>query len=108
MAAEVGNRVLIEMEKTSFFKAVIIVYFLPLLALLGGIGLVYLLNEIFTFSGGPDLWAIGVGFVFFGLTYVVIRRMEPNFKGKPEYNPSIVRIVEDFEEITDFCGHTDD
>lgn len=107
IGADIGSRVLIEMEKSGVLKAGSIVYLIPLAALLLGIGLMYLVNEFVPLPGSPDWWGIGTGFVFFAVAYLVIRLQEPVFKRKPEYNPTIVRLVEDFEEITDFCGHED-
>jgi len=106
--AQVGQRVLVEMGERSVLKAGFIIYLLPLLALLVGIGLVYLLDGILEFSGAPDWWAIGVGLVFFALTYVVIRLQEPARQRREEYNLEIVRVMEEHEEITDICGHKDD
>lgn len=107
IGAQVGNRVLIEMDKSSVLKAGTIVYLLPLLAFLTGIALAYGLDTVVDLPGSPDWWGIGAGFVLFALVFVVIRLREPVYKKNPEYVPTIVRIVEDFEEITDICGHKD-
>mgnify|MGYP000885547377 CR=1 FL=1 len=101
IGAEVGKRVLVALDKRSFLKAGFIVYLLPLSALLGGIVLVYWL-------GGTDLRAVATGLGLFALAYLAIRLLEPVWKGNPEFTASIVRIVEDYEEISDYCGHSND
>lgn len=108
IGAAVGQRVLIELDKRSVLKAGSIVYLVPLAGLLAGIGIMYLVDRFVDLPGSPDWWGIGVGFLLFGLIFLGIRLREPVWKGKPEYNPAIVRIVEEYEEITDFCGHKDD
>lgn len=107
IGADVGKRVLIKMDKGAVLRAGAIVYLLPLLALLLGIGLMYLIDYFYPLSGSPDLWGVGVGFVLFALSFVGIRLGESAWRQNPHYTPTIVRIVEDFEEITDICGHED-
>lgn len=108
IGAEVGQRVLIEIEDRTVLKAGFIVYLIPLLALLAGVGIVYGAWSALDLSGHPDWWAMGIGFLFFALAFIVIRKLEPSWRKQSDYNPTIVRIVEDYEEITDFCGHGDD
>lgn len=107
IGADVGKRVLIEMEKSAVLKAGSIVYLTPLVGLLLGTGLMYLVDSFYPLPGSPDWWGIGLGFVFFALVFVGIRMREPVRKSDPEYSYTITRIVEDFEEITDICGHED-
>jgi sigma-E factor negative regulatory protein RseC len=108
IGADIGQRVLVNMEDRSVLKAGMILYLMPLLALLSGFGLVYGFWDMLGIPGGPDWWAIGIGFVLFALAFVVIRKLEPVWKKNSDYTLSIVRVMEDYEEITDFCGHGDD
>ena len=108
IGAEIGQRVLINVEDRSLLKAGMIVYLIPLLALLSGIGLVYGVWGMLDVPGGPDWYAIGLGFLLFALAFVIIRKLEPRWKKNPKFNLNIVRIVEDYEEITDYCGHSDE
>src|SRR5690554_3917983 len=73
IGADVGKRVLINMEKGAVLRAGAIVYLIPLLALLLGIGLMYLIHHFYPLPGSPDWWGIGVGFVLFILSFVGIR-----------------------------------
>ncbi|HOB35749.1 MAG TPA: SoxR reducing system RseC family protein [Bacillota bacterium] len=104
LGADVGKRVLIEMGKSSVLMAGSIVYLLPLLGLIAGVGLAYLVNAFYPLPGSPDWWGIGAGFALFVLTLAGIRLSEPAFRRNPRFYPAMVRIVEDFEEITDYCG----
>lgn len=108
IGADVGKRVLIEMDRVNVLKASTIVYIVPLMALLLGVGLMYLIHHYYPLPGSPDWWGIGVGFVFFALSFVGIRLREPVWRKDPNYTPSIVRIVEDSEVITEICGHEGD
>lgn len=107
IGADVGARVLVNMEKGVVLRAGAIIYLVPLAALLLGVGLMYLLNLYYPLPGSPDWWGIGVGFVLFALSFVGIRLRESVWRQDPHYSPTIVRIVQDFEEITDICGHED-
>ncbi|MTI94966.1 MAG: SoxR reducing system RseC family protein [Firmicutes bacterium] len=104
--AEPGQRVLIGMEGVNVVKASLIVYILPVLALVAGFVLIYLFHEPLNLGGSPDLWGAGLGFALFLLTFAVIRTLEPRLRAKAEYNPVIVRVLEDYERTDEdsTCG----
>lgn len=107
IGAAVGTRVLVKMDRGVVLRAGAIVYLIPLAALLLGVGLMYIINLYFPLPGSPDWWGIGVGFALFALSFVGIRLGEARWRQNPKYTPTIDRIVQDFEDVTDFCGHQD-
>lgn len=106
--AQLGQRVLIAVGEKSVLKASSILYLIPLLALVGGIGLAYLLEAVIGLPGNVDWWGIGLGLTLFFLTYVVIRLREPALRSNPDFAPRMIRLAADQEEITDLCGKTDE
>lgn len=83
--AEVGDYVDISLEQGSFLKAVFIVYTIPLLALLAGLGIGYVLfkNEIGTLIMGFSLLAI---------SFLTIKRNEKRFN-QGKYRPIAIQKV---------------
>lgn len=106
-AAE-GQRVLIAIGEGSVLKASAILYLIPLIALMGGIGLAYLLAKIVPLPGNPDWWGAGVGLGFFVLSFAFIRRGEPARQRDPALIPRMVRIAGEQEEISDGCERIDE
>lgn len=84
--AKKGDMVNITLEKSNFLKAVIIMYVLPLLGLLAGIFVGYLLNT-------NEIIALIIGFIFLGITYGIIRLNEDKFNNK-KYRPIADKVIE--------------
>lgn len=90
--AKAGDLVAIKLETESFLSAVTIVYGIPLICLLLGIGLGYFLAariapmqaELISIVGGLGLMAI---------SFLIIRSQEKKFK-KEKYIPKAVEIME--------------
>ena len=81
--SQVGDKVEIDVAKASFLQATLIMYGVPLLGLLIGIGLGSLISEVVS---------IILGILGMGLTYLIVRWGDKNNK----YNkmlPSIVKII---------------
>jgi sigma-E factor negative regulatory protein RseC len=108
LEAKEGERVLIAVGERTVLKASAILYLIPLLALVGGIGLAYLLNTLVELPGSADWWGLGLGLTLFFLAYVVIRLREPALRTNPGYAPRMVRLAGEHEEITDLCGKVDE
>lgn len=87
--AKVGDMVNISLEQSNFLKAVFIMYTIPLIALLAGLGLGYVLLK-------TEVAALGIGFVFLAITFVLIRKNENHFK-KSGYRPVADEIVKKSE-----------
>jgi sigma-E factor negative regulatory protein RseC len=106
--AQVGQRVLVAVGERSVLKASMILYLIPLLALVGGIGLAYLLELLIGLPGNVDWWGIGFGLTLFFLTYVVIRLREPALRSNPAYAPRMLRLAGEQEDISNLCGKVDE
>lgn len=108
LGAQEGQRVLIDVGQGAVLKASAILYLIPLLALVGGIGLAYLLDRYAGLPGKADWWGIGLGATLFILAFVFIRLREPALRRNPAYAPRMVRRAGEHEEITDLCGKADE
>jgi sigma-E factor negative regulatory protein RseC len=106
--AQVGQRVLIAVGQGSVLKASSILYLIPLLALVGGIGLAYLLEVFIGLPGNVDWWGIGIGLTLFFLAYVIIRLQEPALRSNPAYAPRMLRLAGEQEDISNLCGKVDE
>ena len=106
--AKVGQRVLIAVSEGSVLKASLILYLIPLLALVGGIGAPIVLNRLWGLPSHAEWWGIGLGFLLFISAYAAIRRREPDLSRNPAFNPRMIRIAGDHEEIPDLCETIDE
>lgn len=85
--AEVGDLVEIYLKEENFLKAVFIMYSIPLIGLLLGIGLGYLLFN-------HELLIIATGLLLMSLTFVLIRLNEERFK-TDKFRPIAIRNTSD-------------
>lgn len=83
--AEVGDLVTVSLEQSNFLKAVLIMYVIPLIALLVGIGAGYWII-------GSELGAVIVGLVFLAISFFIIHMNEEAFR-KAKYRPIADTIV---------------
>ena len=90
--AKVGDYVNVSIEQTNFLKAVLIMYTIPLAALLIGIGSGYVIGQL-TKINWSEYLSIILGFGFVAITYWIIRKNEPKFKNK-KYRPKAIEVVE--------------
>ncbi|MEF9958606.1 MAG: SoxR reducing system RseC family protein [Niameybacter sp.] len=80
---QIGDKVEVDVAKASFLKATLILYGLPLLGLIVGVGLGYFISE---------LASLGLGILFMGLVYLGVKKQD----NKNKYNemlPSTIRVV---------------
>ncbi len=87
--AEVGDRVAISLHARSLIKASLIMYGIPLLALLAGVWLG---------SGAGNIWAAAGGVLFAACAYIIIHMLEPRFERMSEFKPRMIDIIEDDKE----------
>lgn len=83
--AEINDIVSISLENSSFIKAVFIIYGIPLVALLMGLLVGYYIS-------GKEMVSILIGFIFLGLSYIIIRQNENRFN-KGNYRPVAEKII---------------
>lgn len=90
--ASIGDEVAIQLEPVNFIKAVLIMYGIPLIALLVGIGIgSAVIDESVTQY--YEVLVLGCGLVLLAVSYLIIHINEKRFKEK-KYKPSAVKIVE--------------
>lgn len=87
--AKEGDVVVLELHARSVVTAGLLLYVLPLAALIAGL-------LIFTSLG--DLWAAAGGIACALLVYAVIKLFEPAFKRKGEFDPIMTKIIEKHKE----------
>ena len=84
LGAKVGDRVSIELHSGSVFTASLIMYGIPLAALLAGVLVGSLISDLFTAVFGIDAAAIA---------FLIIRLFEPKFKKMGKFDPRMIEIV---------------
>lgn len=93
--APVGALVELEMQDKDVLKAAYIVYMQPLLALLAGIGLTYLLANTIVPMVNPEPVAIGVGALCMAGTYIGLRQWEKRATKAERYMAKAVKQLEE-------------
>lgn len=98
--AEIGETVEISLEESNFLLAVLIMYIIPLISLLIGIGLGYFIGDKIGID--QELTALVLGFALLAITYVLIRKNEERFHVK-RFRPLAIKIVDDYQSL-DTCS----
>jgi len=84
--AMVGDHVQVELAAKSFLKASLLVYVLPLLALLAGL-------VIASACFQNDLAAAGMALVFAGVVYLILKLLEPKFSRMKEFKLRMIKVI---------------
>ena len=84
LGAKVGDRVSIELHSGSVFTASLIMYGIPLVALLAGVLIGSFISDLFT-----AVFGIGAAVIAF----LIIRLFEPKFKKMGKFDPRMIEIV---------------
>jgi sigma-E factor negative regulatory protein RseC len=91
VGGQVGDRVLLKMDNSSFLRITFLVYLVPVLALIAGalvgIGLAA------EYSINPEMSSLVFGISAFVLSFSIIHRFGKNVKKKQKYMPAIVKIL---------------
>lgn len=82
--AKEGDTVRIELHGKSVFKASLIVYGVPLIALIAGAALGSIWGDMYTALGGV-LFAAG--------SFFILRALEPKFSRSKEFKPRMIEII---------------
>jgi sigma-E factor negative regulatory protein RseC len=93
LGAKEGDRVEVSMGDTMVLKASMIVYAIPLLFLLIGAALGYIVSPALGI-GEKDLAAALCGIVFTALSYMIVRSIDKKVSAKQGYIPRITRILD--------------
>ena len=96
--AKVGDRVEIGVPTRSFLKFTLLVYLLPVIALIIGA----VLGEAWGHSLGLEgsLAAILCGGFTMALTFTILRRFDRNAREKKDYQPVMTRIIISAESLS--------
>ena len=96
--AQVGDTVRLEFDHRAALKAALIVFGLPLLALLLGAVLAAVVADQTGYQGRSELLSIGFGAILFLLTFFPIRAYDRHIKKSGSYNVAVVQILEKDEQ----------
>lgn len=93
-SAEIGDKVMINMETPNVLTAAFIAYGIPLIMLICGIvgG-----KSILTFLGvtkDVELYSLFIGLILLSLTYFIIKKNDDKFKESKKYLSEITEIIE--------------
>lgn len=88
---EVGDYVELELASSQVLKASAITYLIPLGALILGVAVGYIFGPDYGFN--PELVGSILGLLFTGLSFFLIRAMEPKFKKGHNFSPQMINII---------------
>ena len=91
IGAEVNDNVNIIMDTPDVLKAAIIVYLIPLVALVSGVGLGTILAKNLALSS--DWIGLLTGLIFLAVAYVYVKKQDRKLEATKKYEPIIVEIL---------------
>jgi len=92
--ADVGQRVVIEIEEGRVFKNALYVYWVPIIALIIGIFLGISLAENYGYADQSDLIAVGVGVLLFIGSYMILSVIDKRQNRSGNIGVKMKKIVE--------------
>ena len=96
---KVGDWVRVELPEGRFLEATAIAYVVPLVGLLAGIGLGWLLGQ------GRDGWTVLGAVLGLGLSAVVLHLVDRRISRRPEWSPHVAAIYGDKPSIDEIGCH---
>ncbi|MGB5823082.1 MAG: SoxR reducing system RseC family protein [Proteocatella sp.] len=91
LGAKVNDKVNLLIETPDLLKAVIIVYLIPLVALLAGVGISTYVTKLMGIDG--ETISIIVGLACTALSYMIVKNKDAKLKKTKKYEPAIVEIL---------------
>lgn len=88
-----GQLVRLEMDKKPLLLASLIMYLVPLLGLIGGYFIGIRAGTVFTAISGEATGILG-SFIFFFLTFIILKFVDKRIENNSNYQPRITAIVE--------------
>ena len=98
---KVGDWVRVEMPEGRFLEATAFAYVVPLVGLLLGIGLGWLLG------GGADGYTVLGAVLGLGLSAVVLRVVDKRVSGRPEWTPHITAVYDEAPDLDSIGCHAE-
>ncbi len=89
--ARAGDQVLLTLENQSLVKLSFLVYLFPILALIAGAALGQKVASIL--GTNPELSSFGLGSMFFGLAFVLVRMKDKKLERTGAIIPKVARII---------------
>ena len=88
--AKAGDRIVINIKTSSLLKATFLLYVFPILAMIAGalVGQTVAVNK----GSDPSGMSALMGFLFFGLAFVIIRITGRRLSKNDSYKPEIIKI----------------
>ena len=89
--AKPGDQVLLTLENQSLVKLSLLVYLFPILALIAGAALGQKVASIL--GTNPELSSFGLGSIFFGLAFVLVRIKDKKLERTGAIIPKVARVI---------------
>ncbi len=93
LGAKKGQKVKVVVAPQVYLKASIILYGIPMVALVGGAIIAKNLAEKFGYAASSDLWAFITGMLCMLVSFLFLRRYNRKVEKTGEYKPVIVEIL---------------
>ncbi|KAB3537286.1 SoxR reducing system RseC family protein [Alkaliphilus pronyensis] len=95
--AQKGQWVSVDMEHQDVLTAALIVYVIPLIALVSGIIIgTFLIPDSLQYK---DIASAAVGFLFLAISFLMIKGNEKNIKGSRKYMPVITAAFDERQDV---------
>lgn len=91
LGAQVGDQVKVQMETPDILKAAFLVYMIPLLALLAGVTITYLIGN--AIGRTNELLMILIGFAAMGGSLLYVRKKDKQLKKTNKFEPIMTELV---------------
>lgn len=91
LGAKPGDLVELSLESVQLLKASAITYLIPLLALIAGVVVGYMLSGYLAID--RQLGGAVLGLVFTALAFLVIRALDPVFKRSDHFTPRMIAVL---------------
>ena len=93
IGAQVGDKVKVNMETVNVLKAAVIVYIVPLLALLIGTIGTYFVLDLLKISANIEAISGAIGLVSMLISFLILKMNDKKFRDSREYIPIVTEVV---------------
>ena len=93
IGAKVGDHVEVSMESVKVMKATMLAYILPLVFLIAGTAICFIVLNKIEFKGPIELLSGLSGLLFTFLSYLYLRKNDKKYRESRDYIPVVVRII---------------
>ncbi|CEN80365.1 SoxR reducing system RseC family protein [Paraclostridium sordellii] len=93
IGAKVGDYVEVNMDSVNVIKAAVIVYIVPLIALLGGTIISYAILNFIDIGMNKEVLSGFIGIVLTVISYLLIKSKDRKFRESRNYIPIITKVI---------------